>query len=139
MSVKISALPTGDPIDGSELLPTVQAGTTIKITMDDTKNYIASMPVSGFDNSGGDVTLENWGLQDAASTCTSLNNILLDNAANYTGKVMYIRNSTDANMTIDSGNLIELDGSAVGTLGQNRSIIAVSNGVDWLVVGSYGL
>jgi len=139
MGVKISELPTGGALDGSELVPIDQTGDTIQTTIDIVKDYISAMPVATFDNSSFPQTLNNWGLWDAANACGELNDISISNAIGFTGKPIYIRNSTAANMTLAGGNLIDLDGSAATSIGQNRCYVAVSNGTDWLMVAQYGI
>lgn len=139
MAVKISELPTGDALDGTESIPVVQGGGTIKATIDEARNYIAAMPVATFDNSSFPQTLNNWGLWDADNACGELNDVTLVSAVTFTGKMIIIRNTTASNMTLAGGNLIDLDGTAIAIIGQNRSMIAVSNGTDWLMVAQHAV
>jgi hypothetical protein len=135
MSIKISALTPAGSVSGSEEFPIVQDGETVKATI-----YGASrVPTAVYDNSAGDILLNNWGLWDSNNACTTLNAISLDDPADYPGKVLYLRNTISGDIPFATGSLVDVDGSAVSVLRQNGSVVAVSNGVDWLVVASYSI
>lgn len=138
MSIKISELPTGDALDGTELVPVVQAE-TIQTTIDDVKSYVSALPVNTIDNTIFPVTLSTYGLWDAVNGASSLNDITLPDPANHTGKFLILRNTNGAGLPLAGGTLVAADGSIASELPQERAYTCISNGTDWFIVGEHAV
>lgn len=138
MSIKISELPTGDGLDGTELVPVVQTE-TIQTTMNDVKTFVSALPVNQIDNTIFPVTLSTYGLWDAVNDASTLNDITLPDPANHTGKFLILRNTNAAGLPLAGGILVYADGSIASELPQTRAYICISNGSDWLIIGEHGV
>lgn len=55
-NIRISELPAADPITGPELVPATQTGQTVKVTMDEIKNFVADEIGGAFQPVDGDLT-----------------------------------------------------------------------------------
>ena len=134
MGIKISELPQQTTLADEFQFPMIDdTPETKRVGFDVLYSSINVIPYSTFNNGSNDITLGNWGLQDASGDCGEIFTVNLPNPGDFTGKILILRNQNDA-ITIPISGIVELDGTTTTTLGTTRCYICFSNGSDWLVI-----
>ena len=138
MGIKISELPQipSGAIADENIIPTVYDGTTSKIPYDQLKFDINTIPVQTFDNTGGDITLYNYGFW-YTFTVNDAFSVTLPDASNFYGKFLIIMNR-DTSTALPISGILGFDGF-INNIGVQEVYTCISNGDDWVLISVYSL
>lgn len=137
MGIKISALPDQTSLFDECKFPMIDDNpTTKKVGFDIMSFAINTIPFSIFNNGSNDITLGNWGLQDASADCGEIFTVNLPNSGDFTGKILILRNQNDA-INIPISGIVAADGTSITTLPITSCYVCFSNGLNWLVIATH--
>ena len=134
MGIKISELPQQTTLADEFQFPMIDdTPETKRVGFDVLYSSINVIPYSTFNNGSNDITLGNWGLQDASGDCGEIFTVNLPNPGDFPGNILILRNQNDA-INIPISGIVATDGTSITTLAVTSCYICFSNGLNWLVI-----